>query len=370
MSLKARRFFKFKISFMLSNHIQQFLQKYFSNKISRFCLVGARHAVPLLVFASLLWFGILWLKFLYTPLNVAEQKPLNFVFVQGATVKGLAQQLHALKVLKNPTFFVVLARVSGNARELQAGEYQITSQTTPAQLLKKMVHGEVIKHVLTIVEGWTFQQIKTSLANNQFLIHDLSKLDNAVIMQKLGLVGEEPEGRFAPDTYVFSGVTSEVVVLRSAYRLMQKRLADEWQNHAANAVFHCPYEALIAASIIEKESAVKSECPLIAGIILRRLQIGMPLQMDPTVIYGLGQKYAGKLTPADLKMDTAYNTYTRKGLPITPIAMPSQDAIHAALHPVIGAALYYVAKGDGSHVFSNTLEEHNKAVEKYLLGGK
>lgn len=345
--------------------LKEFFQKYFTTKNSRICLI-----VVFFVFVSLLWFGTLWLKFVYTPLNVSEQKPIDFVFTQGATVKGLAQQLYTLKVLKKPTFFVWLARINGSARVLQAGEYQITSKTTPSQLLKKMVHGEVIKHAFTIVEGWTLQQIKTSLANNNFLTHDLSGLSNDAIMQKLGLVGEEPEGRFAPDTYVFSGVTSEIVVLRSAYRLMQKRLNDEWQNRAADATFHCPYEALIAASIIEKESAVKQERPLIAGIIFRRLQIGMPLQMDPTVIYGLGQSYTGKLTTADLKMDSAYNTYTRKGLPLTPIAMPSQDAIHAALHPIIGTALYYVAKGDGSHVFSNTLEEHNQAVGKYLSNAK
>jgi UPF0755 protein len=324
-------------------------------------------AILIIVLLSLC---VKWLMFVNTPLISADSQPVSFVYIQGTSVKGLANQLQSKNLLQNTNLFVVLTRLKGCERQLKAGEYRILPGTKPAQLLDQMVHGDMIRHALTILEGWTFAEVKAAVDSNQYLAHDLKGLSDSAIMQKIGKAGEMPEGRFAPDTYFFSGNISDVDILRTAYRLMQKRLDDEWAGRANNAAYKCVYEALIVASIIEKESALKSERPQIAGVVLRRLQIKMPLQMDPTVIYGMGKDYKGKLTPHDLEKDTIYNTYKHVGLPSTPISMPSQDAIHAALHPVESTALYFVAKGDGSHVFASTLKEHDENIRKYLLHNK
>ncbi|MCK4609255.1 MAG: endolytic transglycosylase MltG, partial [Gammaproteobacteria bacterium] len=239
--------------------------------------------------------------------------------------------------------------------------------TTPIQLLNKLVSGDVILRSFTIVDGWTFHDMINALEQNPSIVHTLKGLTDPQIMQKIGVPGEIPEGRFYPDTYKFSGGVKDVDILRSAYKLMQSKLNAAWNNRAADAPYSCQYKALIAASIIEKEAAVPSERPIISGVIKRRLKKNMYLQMDPTVIYGLGDSYKGDLTVKDLRRNTPYNTYLHKRLPPTPICIPSIDAFEAALHPQAGKELYFVAKGDGTHEFSATLKEQDAAIRKYQL---
>lgn len=305
--------------------------------------------------------------FLKSPLIDVNQKPADFLFSQGMSVKKAAAALGRQNLLKRPIYFDLLARYKGVERNLKAGEYRLEPGiTTPSQLLEKMVKGDAIRHAVTIVEGWTFSQMIEALNNNSYIKHTIQKSSNDEIMDKIGHSGELPEGRFAPDTYLFSGEVKDVYILVNAYKLMQRRLETAWNNRAAGVPYHCSYEALIVASMIEKETAFEQEKPIIAGVILRRLALGKLLQIDPTVIYGLGEKYSGKLKKVDIIKDTPYNTYTRKGLPPTPIALPGKGSIEAALHPAAGTVLYYVAKGDGSHKFSDTLKEQDKAVKKYL----
>jgi len=314
----------------------------------------------------LLWFGIIFYNFTKTPLLAEHSKPVNLIFAPGSSATALAYQLQRLNLISNPKRFAMLARLKGDADYLQAGEYEILPGDTPTTLLKKMRNGEFIKHEFLIVEGWNFAQILAALAANNYIIHTLNGLTTEQIMSKIGHEGEMPEGRFAPDTYIISGQVTDKDVLSTAYALMAKRLGSAWQARDPAANLHCPYEALIIASIIEKETATASEKPIIAGVIFRRLEKNMFLQLDPTVIYGLANG-TGKLTSSDLLKDTPYNTYTRKGLPESPIAVPGLPSINAALHPAPGSVLYYVAKGDGTHEFSNTLEEQNKAIRKYIL---
>ena len=305
--------------------------------------------------------------FLKSPLIDANQKPADFLFIQGMSVKKAASVLGKQNLLKRPLYFNLLARFEGVERNLKAGEYRIEpGVTTPSQLLEKMLKGDAIRHAVTIVEGWTFSQMVEALNNNSYIKHTIQKSSNDEIMNKIGHSGELPEGRFAPDTYLFSGEVKDTYILANAYKLMQKRLEAAWNNREVNVPYHCSYEALIVASMIEKETAFEQEKPIIAGVILRRLALDKLLQIDPTVIYGLGEKYSGKLKKVDYTKDTPYNTYTRKGLPPTPIALPGKGSIEAALHPAAGTALYYVAKGDGSHKFSDTFKEQDKAVKKYL----
>lgn len=313
-----------------------------------------------------LWFAIHWLLFLNTPLVPIGQKSVDFVYQPGKTVIGLAYQLQKMQVLSDPQMFVTLAKLKGVTHKLKAGEYRIDPGSKPLTLINKMVKGDMLIHTFTIVEGWTFKQLMASLNEASDLTHTLKGLSDGDIMKAIGHEGEYPEGRFAPLTFYFSGPASDISILEKAYNLMQKKLDDLWEARSADAVYPCPYKALIAASIIEKESGYSPERPKIAGVINRRLKIGMMLQMDPTVIYGLGDKYTGKLTAEDLKKNSSYNTYLHKDLPLTPIAMPSFDSINAALHPEQGDELYYVAKGDGTHVFSKTLEEHNAAIRKAM----
>lgn len=305
-----------------------------------------------------------WSGFLYRPLISAQESPRSFIFISGSSVRTLSKQLQQIKVIKQPEFLLLLAKIKNVDRLLQAGEYQIDPGMTIGDLLGKMVRGEAVRHVFTLVEGWTFEQTLAVLNNNPYLEHTITGLGSAAIMEKIGLVGESSEGRFAPDTYVFSGKMRDIDILRNAYVLMQQRLENAWQNRDLRVPYNCPYKALIVASLIEKETAVNREKPRIAGVIIRRLDQGMFLDIDASVIYGLGKDYKGKLTKQDLTVPTSYNTYLKKDLPPTPICMPSESSIQAALHPIFATELYYVAKGDGTHVFSNTLEEHNTAVWK------
>lgn len=342
---------------------KDFLDTCINDKVCRIYSLGII-ITSVICLSLILW----WMNCIYTPMipRVPNAKSVNIIFTQGTSVKFFANRLNNANILKHPDAFVFLAHVLGASRSLHAGEYQITPGLSASGLLDKMIRGEVINHTFTIIEGWTFAQIIAALNGNAYLQHTITNLNNDQIMQYIGYEGLQPEGRFAPDTYLFSGATKDIDILRTAYSLMQKRVNTEWQNRDINADISCEYKTIIIASMVEKESAFLPERPLIAGVILKRLQLNMPLQIDSTIIYGLGKNHSGKLTPQDMQLNTAYNSYTNRGLPPTPICMPSLNAIHAALHPEFTNALYFVAKGDGSHEFSATLQEHDAAIKKYL----
>jgi len=262
----------------------------------------------------------------------------------------------------------VLAQEMQVVSRLQVGDYAIRHGITPRELLAKLESGKVIQHRFTIVEGWNIRQLRAALNSATPLLHETEKLDDAALMKLLGHEGQHPEGRFLPETYVYSRGDSDVDVLKRAHAAMEKALASTWEARAKDVPLKSAEEALILASIIEKETGLASERPQIAGVFARRLKLGMKLQTDPTVIYGIGSAYDGNIRRRDLLTDTPYNTYTRTGLTPTPIAMPGLDALQAAVNPAEGDALFFVAVGDGSgaHVFSRTLGEHNTAVARYL----
>ncbi|MHB8424607.1 MAG: endolytic transglycosylase MltG [Gammaproteobacteria bacterium] len=285
----------------------------------------------------------------------------------GQPLRAVAAQLHAQGALPHPFDLVLLARLRGDASTIRAGEYLVQPGTNVAGLLALLKSGRVVMHSLTLVDGWTFAQVLQAVEQDPELRHTLKGLDDSVIMTRLGHPGENPEGRFFPDTYQFPKGTTDAAFLERAYRTMQDHLHAAWQARAQNLPYKTPYDALILASIIEKETAQPVERAEIAGVFVRRLEKGMKLQSDPTVIYGLGNAYNGRITYQDLRTDTPYNTYTRYGLPPTPICMPGLPSIEAALHPASGNALYFVARGDGTHQFSATLQQQDAAVRKYQL---
>ncbi|ADE16173.1 aminodeoxychorismate lyase [Nitrosococcus halophilus Nc 4] len=314
---------------------------------------------------------VLWVKFEYdrfyhTPLKVG-QEGLHLVVPSGATVRSVATELHQREALEYPLYLVLLARWQGVARDIKAGEYDVQPATTPPQFLRQIVAGKVKQYSLTLVEGWTFSQVMKAVQNSPHLRQTLGEIPVSEIMKRLGYPQEHPEGRFFPDTYFFPRGTTDVDFLQRAYQLMAEHLAREWGDRTPGLPYQNSYEALILASIVERETALPEELSLVAGVFTRRLQKGMRLQTDPTVIYGLGERFDGDLRRRDLREDTPYNTYTRSGLPPTPICMPSLGALKAALRPAGGEALYFVARGDGSHYFSATFEEHRAAVQTYQL---
>lgn len=319
------------------------------------------------IFIGFIFLCTKWPRFLNTPISTQNKSAVEITVAKGASVKSLARQLSAQKIINNPLFFELLVRVRGESQQLQSGEYLIEQGTTPIQLLNKLVTGEVILRQFTIVDGWTFHKLIAELEKAPYVLHTLKGLSDAKIMDKIGRAGEIPEGRFYPETYKFSANTKDIDILSAAYNLMQNKLDEAWASRAIDAPYDCPYKALIAASIIEKETSLVSERTIISGIIKRRLEKNMYLQLDPTIIYGLGDSYTGKLTVKDLKQKTPFNTYVHKGLPLTPICMPDAESINAALHPAPSDVLYFVAKGDGSHEFSKTLQQQDKAIRKYQL---
>jgi UPF0755 protein len=261
-----------------------------------------------------------------------------------------------------------LAKQLGAAHKLQVGEYALEPGMTPRDLLVALRDGRVVSRRFTIVEGWNIRELRAALARNQDLQHETGDLDDKALMAKLGKPGQHPEGRFLPETYLFVRGDTDLDILRRAHASMEKSLDAAWADRAQDTVLQSKDEALVLASIVEKETGVADERPQIAGVFARRLKIGMRLQTDPTVIYGMGSAYAGNIRRADLLADTPYNTYTRAGLPPTPIAMPGVDALRAAVRPADTGALYFVAVGDGSgrHVFTRTLGEHQAAVQAYI----
>ena len=262
---------------------------------------------------------------------------------------------------------MLLAYFKVATSKLKPGEYLFDPGTRPGQMFDQMLAGHAIYHRFTLVEGWTFQQLITALNALPYVKHQLSHVSAAQVLANLGLPAQNPEGLFYPATYYFSLVTTDSDLLKWSYRLLEKKLHQAWKTRAVGLPYKKSYQALIVASLVEKETAIAKERPMIAGVIVRRLQAGIPLQIDASIIYGLGSAYSGKLTVEDLRKDTPYNTYTRRGLPPTPIASPSLASITAALHPDQSQNLYFVAKGDGSHQFSQNLSEHNLAVQLYQL---
>lgn len=310
--------------------------------------------------------GWLWMDYqnaIYGPLPVSEVR--YFEIAKGEGVRDIAARLQADGIVASSLWFAVAARWRGVAPRLKYGEYAIRPDMTAEKVMDLFASGKVRQHAVTLIEGRTFRQHLEVLKGQPALTLDLA--DAAGLMAALGVPGEQPEGRFYPDTYFFPKGASETSLLRQAHGKMRALLADEWDKRAEGLPFTQPYQALILASIVEKETAVPAERPRIAGVFVRRLQKEMRLQTDPAVIYGLGEQFGGDIRRSDLERDTPYNTYTRSGLPPTPIATPGRDAIHAVLHPEPGSSLYFVAKGDGSHVFSDSLEEHQRAVNLYQL---
>lgn len=317
-------------------------------------------AAVVAVAAYLFW---AWNHPLQPGTEIYEVKP-------GVTLRNFARELSSRGVLPESHSFVWLAHLTGHQRDLKSGEYRFRNGMTARELLEQIVAGRVIEYPVVLVEGWTFRQFREAIGAAPKLTHTLIGLSPRAVMEKLGHKGEHPEGRFFPDTYYYSSGQTELAILDNAYDKMQKLLQQEWEKRDNNLPFRDASEALILASIVEKETGRADERRLIAGVFINRLRHGMRLQTDPTVIYGLGESFDGNLRLKDLRRDTPYNTYTRAGLPPTPVAMPGKESLQAVMHPVINGALYFVSRGDGSHVFSATLEEHNQAVIKYQMKGK
>lgn len=285
----------------------------------------------------------------------------------GSSLSSIANQLVAQGVIKHAWPFVALAKLLHKEAVLQAGDYTLNKNVTPYQLLLSLNHGKTTQGSITWIEGKTFRQMREKLARNDAVNHITRNMSGTEILQLIGAKERHPEGLFFPDTFYFDRGTEDVVLLKRAYTIMQDKLQAAWSKRDSGLPYENAYQALIMASIIEKETGQAKERPMIAGVFLNRLRIGMRLQTDPTVIYGMGERFDGNIRKKDLEIDTPYNTYTRRGLPPTPIAMPGLASIEAALHPAHTKALYFVGRGDGSHEFSDSLTQHNRAVAKYQL---
>ncbi|MBB4819513.1 UPF0755 protein [Pseudomonas alcaligenes] len=299
------------------------------------------------------------------PLVLTEEQLLDVP--AGSTPGGLLNRLEEEGVIQGAFWLRQYWRFNLAGQSLHSGEYRMAPGMSAAQLLGLWQRAEVVQYSLTLVEGWNFRQLRTALAKQVKLEQTLADVSDEELMKRLGLEGQHPEGRFFPDTYRYVRGMRDIDLLKQAHQRLEQVLQDEWEKRADKLPYADPYQALIMASMVEKETGVPSERGQIAGVFVRRLQMGMLLQTDPTVIYGLGERYAGKITRAHLREATPYNTYVIAGMPPTPIAMVGREAIHAAMHPVEGKSLYFVARGDGSHVFSESLAAHNQAVREYQL---
>ena len=304
-----------------------------------------------------------------TPLALRND-PVEFHIASGSGMRAVAGEVANAGVVIDPWVLVVLGKVLRVDTSIKAGGYEIERGTTALGLLRKLTRGDVTQTEITFIEGWTFHQMRDRLNAHPDIKHDSRELSEAEILRRIGASERSAEGLFFPDTYLFSKRSSDLAVLARAYRVMQRNLAREWEVRSPGLPYANAYQALIMASIVEKETGRDQDRPLVAAVFANRLRQGMMLQTDPTVIYGLGEAFDGNLHKRDLLADTPYNTYTRFGLPPTPIAMPGIASIQSALHPAQSQAVYFVARGDGSSHFSNTLEEHNQAVNLYQKGGK
>ncbi len=332
---------------------------------SHSALTHVRHFLALALLGLLAAAGYAaW--YLATPVQVATL-PVEFEIPSGSGLRAAVRRMEQAGIGMRPLQFELLARVLGREPEIKAGYYQVTTAVTPLALLDKLARGDVMQAELQVIEGSTFVQLRAALDASPVLRHDTAGLSDTELLKRLGASEQHAEGLFFPDTYVFARGSSDLAVLRRAYRVMQAHLAQDWEQRAADLPYRTPYEALIMASIVEKETGKAQERDQIAGVLVNRLRIRMALQADPTVIYGLGESFDGNLKKLHLKTDGPYNTYTRPGLPPTPIALPGRASLRAAMRPAQIKAFYYVSRGDGSSQFSRTLQEHNRAVSQYQL---
>ena len=323
----------------------------------------------ILVFLAVSVLSIQLFRFQYKDIQLPGDMYV-FLIEPGTSIKAISIKLSLEKIIDDPWLFILMAKLKGVETKVRAGEYRLRQGQTTSGLLELFTTGNSIQYSFTVIEGWSFQQMMVQLKSNPVIKNTLKNLSNEEVMTELGLEGQHPEGLFYPDTYQFPRVTSDRQFLKRSYQLMQKHLKIAWANRAKNLPLKSPYEALILASIIEKETGAGHERPLISAVFIQRLNLNMRLQTDPTIIYGMGESFDGNIRRKDLRADTPYNTYLRKGLTPTPIALPGLASIEAALHPADSKALYFVAKGDGTHYFSKTLKEHNNAVIKYQLNGR
>ena len=320
-------------------------------------LLVAGVIVAIAAVASFSW----WAK---QPLTTAGPA-LEFTVNPGSGAAAAAQQIAGAGVPLNRYLFALLARVTGHAGKIKAGSYELKPNTSARQLLSQLVRGEFAQEAITIIEGWSFRQMRQALAAHDRLKHDTVKLSDQELMAKISTEYKDPEGLFFPDTYLFAKGSSELEIYKKAHQAMLSHLKTAWEKRDPNLPYKTPYEALIMASIVEKETGQKSERGMIAGVFVNRLRTGMLLQTDPTVIYGMGERFDGQIRKKDLETDTPYNTYTRGGLPPTPIALPGIQSLNAALAPEKTPALYFVSRGDGTSQFSDNLPDHNRAVNQY-----
>jgi UPF0755 protein len=323
-----------------------------------------KRLISLVFLAGIAFVG--WAAWFATaPLNLARS-PLEFGIEPGMSLRVASQQMARSGLGFAGWEFTLLGRLLGRAADIKAGSYEVEQGITPLQLLDKLTRGDVTQSEVVFVEGKTFRQIRAALDAQPDVRHDSAGLTDAEVLARIGATEAHPEGLFFPDTYLFAKQSSDLHVLRRAYLAMQSRLAAEWQARDPALPYTSPYEALIMASIIEKETGQPADRSKVASVFVNRLKKGMLLQTDPTVIYGMAERFAGNIRKNDLSADTPYNTYTRGGLPPTPIALPGLASIRAALHPPASDLYYFVSRGDGSSEFSRTLEEHNRAVAKYI----
>lgn len=330
-----------------------------------------RFAIFMILLLTLVGVSAVWLwqdsrAVLNTPLKLSEPA-IAFTIAPGTRFTAILDNLVDAGVVQSKWYLLWDAGLRGVTGKVQAGEYEIKSGMTPLDVLDLFIKGQVVRYAVTIVEGWTVKEMLTEFDRHERLIHTLRAADQESILRRIERPGDKAEGLFFPDTYYFNAQTSDAEILRRAFDRMSEKLTAAWNARAENLPYKSSYEALTMASIIEKETAVATERPKIAGVFIRRLALGMPLQTDPTVIYGLGDRFDGNLRHEDLQTDNPFNTYRHKGLTPTPIALPGEAAITAALHPEPGGSLYFVARGDGSHHFSASLDEHNQAVARYQL---
>ena len=304
------------------------------------------------------------------PLRASSATPVDLTIAPGTSAKAIAQAVADAGVEASPTLLYAWFRLSGQSRLMRAGSYEIAPGTSPERLLSMLVRGEESLRTLTMVEGWNWRQVRQALAKAEHLVPDSRTLSDEVLMTQLGRPGVAPEGRFYPDTYSYTKGTSDMAVLQRAMKAMDKQLQHAWEARQPGVALQSPEQALILASIVEKETGKAQDRAQISGVFNNRLRIGMRLQTDPTVIYGLGEAFDGDLRRVHLTTDNPWNTYTRGGLPPTPIAMPGKASLLAAVQPAKTSAIYFVAKGDGSSHFSATLDEHNRAVNRYQRGQK
>ena len=307
--------------------------------------------------------------YVYTPLAVAKV-PVEVEIARGASLRSAMDQLEKSGVKLRRLEFEALVRALHKERDIKAGSYELAEPLTPMELIEMLTRGDVTQAEVRLIEGWTFVQFRAALDASPDLRHESTGLEDSQILAKLQAPEPNPEGLFFPDTYLFNKRSSDLAVLRRAYRAMQRHLKQEWEARYPNLPYQTPYEALIMASIIEKETGKPADRDLVGGVLVNRLRIGMRLQADPTIIYGLGASFDGNLKKNHLLEDGPYNTYTRAGLPPTPIAMPGFASLRSAMRPGKTEALYYVSRGDGTSHFSRNLDEHNRAVSKYQRGGR